>query len=102
MCIICKNTRYVPDIYMKSVYFSAFILHISGTDKCKIGVRYLIFQPVYMAENTCASVTSTFGISEISKKSDPVINESETSKLSKPIKSIREAVNIPLKEMMGS
>jgi hypothetical protein len=31
---------------MKSVCFSAFILHISGTDKCKIGVRYLIFRPV--------------------------------------------------------
>jgi hypothetical protein len=46
MCIICKNTQYVPDMYMKSVYFSAFILHISGTDRCKIGVRYLIFRPV--------------------------------------------------------
>jgi hypothetical protein len=33
-------------MYMKSVCFSAFILHISGTDKCKIGVRYLIFRPV--------------------------------------------------------
>jgi hypothetical protein len=31
---------------MKSVCFSAFILHISGTDRCKIGVRYLIFRPV--------------------------------------------------------
>jgi hypothetical protein len=31
---------------MKSVCFFAFILHISGTDKCKIGVRYLIFRPV--------------------------------------------------------
>jgi hypothetical protein len=33
-------------MYMKSVCFSTFILHISGTDKCKIGVRYLIFRPV--------------------------------------------------------
>jgi hypothetical protein len=33
-------------MYMKSVCFSAFILHISGTDKCKIGVRYIIFRPV--------------------------------------------------------
>jgi hypothetical protein len=33
-------------MYMKSVCFSAFILHISGTDRCKIGVRYLIFRPV--------------------------------------------------------
>jgi hypothetical protein len=46
MCTICKNTQYVPDMYMKSVCFSAFILHISGTDRCKIGVRYLIFWPV--------------------------------------------------------
>jgi hypothetical protein len=46
MCTICKNTQYVPDMYMKSVCFSAFILHISGTDRCKIGVRYLIFRPV--------------------------------------------------------
>jgi hypothetical protein len=46
MCTICKNTQYVPDMYMKSICFSAFILHISGTDRCKIGVRYLIFRPV--------------------------------------------------------
>jgi hypothetical protein len=54
MCTICKNTRYVPDMYMKSVYFSAFILHISDTDKCKIGIRYLIFQPVYKLNIYCA------------------------------------------------
>jgi hypothetical protein len=48
MCTICKNTRYVPDMYIKSVCFSAFILHISGTDRCKIDVRYLIFRPVYL------------------------------------------------------
>jgi hypothetical protein len=33
-------------MYMKSVCFSTFIPHISGTDRCKIGVRYLIFRPV--------------------------------------------------------
>jgi hypothetical protein len=33
-------------MYMKSVYFSTFILHISDTDRCKIGVRYIIFRPV--------------------------------------------------------
>jgi hypothetical protein len=49
MCTICKNTQYVPDMYIKSVCFSAFILHISGTDRCKIGVRYLIFRPVYVS-----------------------------------------------------
>jgi hypothetical protein len=43
ICTICKNTQYVPDIYMKSVCFFAFILHISGTDTCKIDVRYIIF-----------------------------------------------------------
>jgi hypothetical protein len=46
MCTIYKNIQYVPDMYIKSVCFSAFILHISGTDRCKIGVRYLIFRPV--------------------------------------------------------
>jgi hypothetical protein len=45
---ICKNIQYIPDMYMKSVYFSAFILHISGTDRYKIGVRYLIFRPVFL------------------------------------------------------
>jgi hypothetical protein len=48
MCTICKNTQYVPDMYIKSICFSAFILHISGTDRCKIGVRYLIFRPVLL------------------------------------------------------
>jgi hypothetical protein len=51
MCTICKNTQYVSDMYIKSVCFSAFILHISGTDRCKIGVRYLIFQPVSTSIN---------------------------------------------------
>jgi hypothetical protein len=46
ICIICKNTQYVPDMYMKNVCFSAFILHISDTDRYKIGVRYIIFRPV--------------------------------------------------------
>jgi hypothetical protein len=47
MCTICKNTQYVPDMYMKSVCFSTFILYISGINKCKIGVVYIIFRPVH-------------------------------------------------------
>jgi hypothetical protein len=43
MCTIYKNTQYVSNIYMKSVYFSTFILHISGTNRCKIDVKYIIF-----------------------------------------------------------
>jgi hypothetical protein len=56
MYTICKNTQYIPDMYMKSVCFSAFILHISGTDKCKIGVRYLIFRPVLYKVKSCYSI----------------------------------------------
>jgi hypothetical protein len=33
-------------MYMKSVCFFTFILHISGTDRYKINVRYIIFWPV--------------------------------------------------------
>jgi hypothetical protein len=47
ICTICKNTQYVPDMYMKNVCFSAFILHISDTDRCKINVKYIIFRPIY-------------------------------------------------------
>jgi hypothetical protein len=42
MCMIyvlCKNTQYVLDMYMKSICFSAFILHISGTNRCNIGIK---------------------------------------------------------------
>jgi hypothetical protein len=49
ICTICKITQYVPNMYIKSVCFSAFILHISGTDRYKISVRYIIFQPVIRA-----------------------------------------------------
>jgi hypothetical protein len=38
-------------MYMKSVCFSAFILHISGTDKYKIGVRYIIFRLVLLGKH---------------------------------------------------
>jgi hypothetical protein len=33
--IYTENTQYVPDMYMKSVCFFAFILYISGTDPIK-------------------------------------------------------------------
>jgi hypothetical protein len=41
--MVCKNTQYVLDIYMKSVCFFTFILYISDIDKYKIDVRYIIF-----------------------------------------------------------
>jgi hypothetical protein len=50
ICTIWKNTQYVPDIYIYNICFFIFILHISGTDRCKIGVRYIIFWPV--SDNT--------------------------------------------------
>jgi hypothetical protein len=63
MCTIYKNIQYVPNMYIKSVYFSVFILHILGTDRCKIGVGYIIFQPVYIIpkiEAICSKIHDDF------------------------------------------
>jgi hypothetical protein len=47
-------------MYMKSVCFSAFILHISGTDRCKISVRYLIFRPMWMTSSSHKCYSMSF------------------------------------------